>query len=144
MFTASRARFLTRVRGLSTRFVEFTVAAFEAARNDHKAGLDSSSADLWVKFFAGTRYGDRESAFAEDAAEVLLCQGIDALHYYLADAIAWALWRTPEAAKLMDKARKLAADDDIEIDFAVRQVAWNEAEKLSNRGFSQMVAFLER
>jgi hypothetical protein len=138
MLTAPHARFLTYAIGMSQRFVDFAVDAFESCR-DPGSGENA----LWRKHFAGTGFESRGDEFSEVAAEILLSRSVDAFQFYLADIIGLALWRRPAVAGLREEAVRYATDTGIELNDALRQMAALHAERLSFRGFGAMVDFIE-
>lgn len=135
MLTAAHLRYLTYASGISRRFVDFSVDAFHASRDANDS--------LWVKHFAKTGFDERPSEFDEIAAEILLSRTVDAFQCYIADIAAWALWRKPTVAGLLEEAKKLASDSFIDLDDAVKQVARLEAERRSYNGFRAMIKFIE-
>ncbi len=142
MLTASQARFLTYAVGVSNRFVDFAVDAFEACRKASSTNR-SPLAKLWHKHFADTGFETRPNEFEEVAAEILLSRSVDSFHYYLADVFGWALWRRPEAAGLKRLAEQLASELQIDLDDAVAQVASSHAEKMSFGGFDKLLKSIE-
>jgi len=99
---------------------------------------------LWIKHFQGTGFDERNGEFYEAAAEILLSRTVDAFQYYLADIIAWALWRVPDKAQIKDAAKQLQVDLGISEDDAIRLAARRFAERLSFGGFNTMVEFIEK
>ena len=142
MLTAAHARFITYANGISRRFVDFAVDAFDSCRDASSPDNCASSA-LWSRHFAGTGFDDRKEEFHEVAAEILFSRTVDDFQYYLADITEWALWRRPSVAGLQDKAKLRAAELSEDLDDAVKEVARLHAEKISYGGFVAIVSFIE-
>ncbi len=139
--TAARLRFITYATGISRRFVDFAVEAFDSCRN--VAAPDTVLSSLWAKHFAGTGFDERKSEFHEVAAEILLSRTVDAFLYYLADIIGWALRHRPAVADLHEEAQHRASEFNISLDDAVQEVAELHAERVSYGGFGAMLNFIE-
>ncbi|MCT4498760.1 hypothetical protein N0U25_13225 [Pseudomonas sivasensis] len=141
--TASHARFIYTTRGLTKNFIDFALDAFESCRDFEYQEQNTGLKRLWDDHFALTGFDTRDGLFSSIAAEILLSKAVDAFQYYLADAIAWALWRCPAVEGLREEADALATSEGLDIDSAVKEVAWYHAEKISFRGFSAMLQFIE-
>lgn len=141
--TASHARFLYTTSGLTKNFIDFALDAFESCRNFENQEQSAELRRLWSDHFSLTGFDTRDGLFSSIAAEILLSKAVDAFQYYLADAIAWALWRRPAVEGLKNEADALARSEGLDIDSAVKEVAWYHAEKISFRGFGSMLQFIE-
>lgn len=139
MLSAARARFLMYATGISERFVNFAVEAFDSCLDTEP----SVPSHLWDKYFSDTGFDERKDEFHEVAAEILLSRTVDAFLYYLADATAWALWRRPNISGLLDEAKQRSADFGLEMDDAVKEVARLHAERVAYGGFNSTVSFIE-
>lgn len=141
--TASHARFLSDTHGSTKRFADFAVDSFDACRLAGSSNNQNDLTSLWNQHFADTGFSSGNERFYHVVAEILLARSVDAFQYYLADVIAWALWRRPAVVHLKEEATKLALESGSDIDTAARRVAWSYAETLSFRGFGAMVDFIE-
>ena len=141
MFTAANARFITN-RARVSSFVEFANSAFIAGAKGSNV-LGESIRSVWLEHFQGTAYESDDKIFQELAAETLVARLVDVFQFYLADVLCWALWRRPEAADLLEKAKAISSSEGIELSAAVYNVAERKAEDIAYGGFRKIIETMQ-